>query len=205
MAVSLSRRVEALEDERLSLTSQLDSLRKRHANTELLCQLMTEQRGAAPAPGSKEDLAMRAALKSAGYGDTGDSTLSIGSVEGAKKKGLLSALLGKNREAGGSALADPVRVRAMLEDQVLANQTLAAEQERNQAEIRRLRHLLDSAKEERDQTQQANEKLAAAAAAKSKARKSLGPNSTGGAGQGGEAASAMSSAANTPVKPARAT
>lgn len=200
--MSLSRRVEALEDERLSLTSQLESLRKRHANTELLCQLMTEQRGAVPAPGSKDDLAMRAALKSAGYGDTGDSTLSIGSVEGAKKKGLLSALLGKSREAG-SALSDPAKVRAMLEDQVLANQTLAAEQERNQAEIRRLKHLLDSAKEERDATQQANERLAAAAAAKSKARKSLGPNSTGGAGQGGDA-SAMSSAANTPVKPARA-
>ena len=115
----------------------------------------------------------------------------LGSAEGAKKKGLLSALLGKKGDKENPGLlSDPVRVRSLLEEQVVSNQALSLEQERSHAEIRRLRHLLEAAKAERDEAALANEKLAAAAAAKSKVRKSLGGPS--------------SSAVNTPVKPARA-
>ena len=166
IGVSLSKRVEALEEERLGLTAQLESMRKRLANTELLNQLLSEQRD----PASKESAAIQAARAAARVDESASST-----AGGAKKGGLLSGFLGSKKEAQGVALKDPSKVRALLEESVVANQSLSAEAERAAAEIRRLKDSLACMKIERDEALAA-EKVAAA---KLKARKSVAPSVPG--------------------------
>lgn len=167
IGVSLSKRVESLEEERLALTAQLESTRKRLANTELLNQLLSEQRD----PASKESAAIQAARAAARVEDSAAST-----APGGAKKGLLSGFLSsRNKEAQSSLLKDPVRVRALLEESVVANQALSADAERSAAEIKRLRDSLAMLRLERDEALAA-EKVSAA---KLKARKSVAPSVPG--------------------------
>ena len=211
MAVSLSKRVEALEDERLSLTSQLESLKKRHANSELLNQLLSERGAAGGAPltpaASKEEAALKAALKAAHASDdalntTGGSSSSSSGSSGApdkKKSGLLGGLLNKKDPASASVLNDPAKVRALLEESVLSNQSLSAEAERSSAEVRKLREQLALIKSERDEAI-AKEKIAVAKTT-TKTRKSVGPSLNATTTPTSTSTSAMSAVAAAKTKP----
>jgi hypothetical protein len=174
MAVALSKRVESLEEERLSLTQALDAMKKRTHNAELLAALLSEQRaqsaaahsgagahGASPVQ-SKEEQALRASLAT--------ST----PAAPAEKRSLFSGMLGGKKDAAPASLSDPARVRSLLEEQIHANNALTQASESAQAEVKRLKHLLEATKAERDEIAAREKVLAAAQSGKAKGRKSAG-------------------------------
>jgi len=177
MAVALSKRVEALEDERLSLTAQLDALKKRAHSEAILNELL---RAKLPKD-SATDPSVRAALRAAGHADGSSSSSASAFSDGtsaaaAPKKSLLGGLLGGvgKKDPASSSLSDPAHLRALLEESVLSNQSLTIESERSAAEAKRLKAMLDAARQERDEAV-AREKIMAAQAGVKKNRKSVAP------------------------------
>jgi hypothetical protein len=178
MAVSLSKRVESLEDERLTLTSQLEALKKRAQNQQVLNQLLHAKLGNNPA--ATADPALRAALKAAGHTENGGVVASFTDGAGsssaaaapAPKKSLLGGLLGggsKGKDASAAAsMNDPAHVRSLLEEATLSNQSLSIESEKSAAELKRLKLLLEGARAERDEAVAREKIMAAQVGAKSK-------------------------------------
>jgi len=144
MAVALSKRVEQLEDQRLELTNELERYKKRYEQEHMINRLHQHNQVMTSGGG------MRATTTSPEAASTGSASAS--DAPQSKKKSLFGSILsGVKRDLASSQrdpLADPARVRQLLEEQLLMNQQLENERERDKNEIGRLKHLLAAAKDE---------------------------------------------------------
>lgn len=156
VAVSLSKRVESLEEDRLTLQAALDATQKRLKQAEMINALHS---GAAANAGGSLD----------------DSKRKDGStppLDDKEKKSLLGSVFTSSKDKK-DPLNDPSKVRALLESQVRENQQLTHDAEKREFELKRLRTLLEGSKAELAEAQRAQKLLQATSAAK-KNRKSMG-------------------------------